>query len=123
MNASLQAADLRFINRIAARRFGAADLGAVDDAALAAALAAASEGPPFARAAALAATLLQRHAFSSAPLPTALLAVHCALTLEGFSLVAPQGVTAGMIRGLAGPGDAATVARWLEDRAIPVASS
>jgi len=70
----------------------------------------------------LAAVLLQRQAFASAPLPTALLIVHCALTLEGFVLVAPQGVTAGMIRALADDGNAATMARWLEDRAVPSAS-
>jgi prophage maintenance system killer protein len=118
----LRTSDLRFINRVAARRFAGGEPGAVDEAVLAAALAAAEEGPPFARAAALAATLLQRRAFASAPLPTALLAVHCALALEGFSLIAPQGVTAGMIRGLADGGSAATLARWLEDRAVPAAS-
>ncbi len=74
------------------------------------------------RAATLAAVLLQRHAFAAAPLQTALLVLHCALSLEGFSLVAPQGVLAGMIHSLADDGDAAAVARWLEDRAVPTTS-
>lgn len=123
MSAVLSADDLRFINRIATARYGGAEVGAVDEVALAAALDAASEGSPFVRAAALAGGLLGRMAFAAAALPTALLAVHCVLALEGFSLIAPQGVAAGMIRGLDGAGDAATVARWLEDRAVPAASS
>jgi prophage maintenance system killer protein len=119
----LSAADLRFINRIASRRCAGGEPGAVDDPAIDAALAAAGEGTPFVRVATLAATLLQRRAFASAPLPTALLTLHCALTLEGMSLIAPQGVAAGMIRGLAADGNVATLARWLEDRAVPSASS
>jgi prophage maintenance system killer protein len=122
VSAPLQAADLRFINSVAVRRFaggepGSVDAGAVDDALLAAA-----DGTAFVRAASLAAVLVQRHAFASAPLQTALLVLHCALSLEGFSLVAPQGVLAGMIDGLAKDGDAGVVARWLEDRAVPAAS-
>jgi hypothetical protein len=57
-----------------------------------------------------------------APLQTVLLVLHCALSLEGFSLIAPQGVLAGMVRGLAADGDATVVARWLEDRAVPSGS-
>jgi prophage maintenance system killer protein len=122
MSAPLRATDLRFVNRIAARRFAGGEPVAVDDAVIEAALAASADGTPFVRAATLAAVLLQRHAFASAPLPTALLILHCALTLEGFVLVAPQGVTAGMIRALADDGNSATMARWLEDRAVPSAS-
>ena len=118
---ALRDADLRFVNLVAARRFAGGDPGAVDAAALDAALAAAADGPPFTRAATLAAELVQRGVFSSAPLHTALLALHCSLSLDGFSLVAPQGVLAGMIRGLSRDGDAAGVARWLEDRAVPIA--
>lgn len=122
MSAPLQAADLRFINAVAAKRFGGGDPSSVDGAAVDAALSAAADGTAFVRAATLAAVLVQRHAFASAPLQTALLALHCALTLEGFSLIAPQGVLAGMIHALAKDGDASVVARWLEDRAVPAAS-
>lgn len=122
MSAPLQPADLRFINTVAAKRFAGGDPGSIDDAAIAEAVAAAAEGTAFVRAATLAGTLLQRHAFSSAPLHTTLLVLHSAMSLQGFSLIAPQGVLAGMIEGLAKDGDAAVVARWLEDRAVPSAS-
>lgn len=122
MTPPLQPADLLFINRVAARRFTGGEPGPVDEAAVDDALGAASEGGPFRGAATLAAVLLQRGAFTSAPLQTALLSVHCALSLAGLSVIAPQGVTAGMIEGLAAGGDVATVARWLEDRAVPAAS-
>ena len=122
MSAPLQAADLRFINSVAARRFGGGEPGSVDPGALDAALSAAAEGTAFVRAATLAAVLVQRQAFASAPLQTALLVLHCALSLEGFSLIAPQGVLAGMIDALAKDGDAGVVARWLEDRAVPTSS-
>ncbi len=123
MSAPLQADDLRFINGVAARRFAGGELGSVDEAAVAAGISAAGDGTAFLRAATLAAALLERRAFSAAPLQTALLVLHCALSLEGFSLVAPQGVMTGMIQQLATNGDAAAVARWLEDRAVPTASS
>ncbi len=122
MSASLQAADLRFINGVAAKRFGGSEPGTVNDSAVDEAIAAAAEGTAFVRVATLAAVLVQRRAFGSAPLQTALLVLHCALSLEGFSLVAPQGVLAGMIQQLATDGDPAGVARWLEDRAVPTAS-
>ncbi len=122
MSAPLQAADLRFINSVAARRFGGGEPGSVDVGALDAALFAAADGTAFVRTAMLAAVLVQRQAFASAPLQTALLVLHCALSLEGFSLIAPQGVLAGMIDALAKDGDAGVVARWLEDRAVPTAS-
>lgn len=122
MSPRLQAADLRFINGVAARRFAGGEPSSIDDAAVQDAVAAAAEGTAFARAATLVAVLVQRHAFTSAPLQTALLILHCALSLQGFSLIAPQGVMAGMIEGLAKNGDAAIVARWLEDRAVPSAS-
>ncbi len=122
MSAPLQAADLRFINGVAAKRFAGGDAGSIDDGAIVDAITAAAEGTAFVRAATLAAVLVQRRAFSSAPRQTALLVLHCALSLDGFSLVAPQGVLAGMIQQLASNGDAAGVARWLEDRAVPTAS-
>lgn len=122
MSAPLGAADLRFINRVAAKRFTGSEPGAIDDRAIDAAIVAAAEGTAFVRTATLAATLLRGRAFSSAPRQTALLALHCAMSLEGFSLVAPQGVLAGMIQQLATDTDAASVARWLEDRAVPTAS-
>ncbi len=122
MSAPLSAADLRFINDVAVRRYAAGESHAVDEAALGRALEAAAEGTAYVRAATLAAGLLRGQVFTGAPLQTALLVLHCALSLQGFSLVAPQGVLAGMVVGLARDGDAAVVARWLEDRAVPSAS-
>jgi prophage maintenance system killer protein len=121
VTAPLQASDLRFINAVAAKRFGGTDAGSFDSEAIAVAVTAATEGTAFVRAATLAATVLQRRAFAVAPRQTALLVLHCALALEGFSLIAPQGVLAGMIEALARDGDAVAVARWLEDRAVPSA--
>ena len=115
----LTAADLRVINRVAAHRFGGG-VGEIDDAAIDAVGATQDTGAtPFARAAALAAELLARRAVAAAPLHTALLVIHCSLSLDGYLLLAPQGVTAGIVRGLAANGDATAVARWLEDRAVP----
>jgi prophage maintenance system killer protein len=121
MSGPLRAADLRFINRIASLRFAGTAPGGVDDAALSAAADDVGDGTPFLRAAVLAATLLHRRVFATAPLQTALLSLHCALALEGLSLLAPQGVAAGMIQELARGGNTATMARWLEDRAVPSA--
>lgn len=122
MSAGLTAADLSFINRVAARRFAGAEPSEADARALTAALDGAGEGTPLDRAAALAAALLRGRVFTVAPMHTALLVVHAALSLDGFILLAPQGVIVGMIRGLAGDGDAAGFARWLEDRTVPSAS-
>jgi hypothetical protein len=122
VTAQLRADDLRFINRIASRRFAGGDPGAVEESVLDAVLAAAVGATPFLRAGNLLAALLGRAVFVKAPLQTALLSLHCALALEGLSLLAPQGVVAGMIHGLDVGGDAATMARWLEDRAVPAAA-
>ena len=122
MSARLSVADLCFINRVAARRFAGAEPAQPDLAVLTEALEGANSALPLERVAELVAPLLRRAAFSSAPLQTALLVVHCALSLEGFFLLAPQGVIVGMIRGLAGDGDAAAFARWLEDRTVPSTS-
>jgi hypothetical protein len=122
VSGALTPADLGFINRVAARRFAGAEPSEPDPAALTAALDGAGEGTPLDRAAALAAALLRGSVFTVAPLHTALLVVHAALSLDGFILLAPQGVVVGMIRGLAGDGDAAAFARWLEDRTVPSAS-
>lgn len=121
MTRSLSVADLRFVNRVAARRFASSAPGDVDDDAIAGALAATAGATPFRRAASLVSNLVQQHTFPNAPLQTALLVLHCALAFEGLSLLAPQGVAAGMIRELAAGGDPATMARWLEDRAVPAA--
>jgi prophage maintenance system killer protein len=120
----LRPTDLRFVNRVTARRFAGGEPGPLDEASVDAAIAEAAkaEGTAFVRIATLAASLLQGHAFASAPLPTALLILHCGLALEGYALIAPQGVAAGMIRGAAEDGDASRLARWLEDRAVPTAS-
>lgn len=122
MSSRLTVADLRFVNRVAARRFSGADPPPPDGDALASALEAAAAGTPLERAAGLAAALLSRAVFTAVPLHTALLAVHCALAFDGLILLAPQGVVVGMIRGLAHDGDAAAFARWLEDRTVPSAS-
>lgn len=122
MTSSLTVADLRFINRVAARRFNGADPQPADGDALVAALDGAVGSTPLDRAAALAAGLLRSGVFTVVPLQTTLLVVHCALALDGFILLAPQGVIVGMIRGLAHDGDAPTFARWLEDRTVPSAS-
>jgi prophage maintenance system killer protein len=122
VTAPLQAGDVAFIHRVATRRFAGDELGTVDAAAVDDAVAAAADGTAFVRAATLAAELLRRRAFSTASLQTTLLVLHCAMSLEGFSLVAPQGVLAGMVASLATEGDVASVARWLEDRAVPAAS-
>lgn len=122
MSAPLSASDLCFINRVASRRFAGAEPARPDRAVLTAALEGAAGTTPLERTAELVASLLTRTAFASAPLQTALLVVHCALALDGFFLLAPQGVIVGMIRSLAGDGDAAAFARWLEDRTVPSTS-
>lgn len=122
MTVALSAADLRFMNLVAARRFAGAEPTAVEDAALDAALAASDAPSAPGRAAQLAGALLADRVFAVAPLPTALLAVHCALWRDGLNLLAPQGVVAGMVRQLAADGDTGRVARWLEDRSVPSAS-
>jgi prophage maintenance system killer protein len=122
MSSRLTAADLRFINRVAARRFTGAEPPPADGGALAAALERATDGTALERTAALVASLLSGKAFSAVPLHTALLVLHCALSFDGLILLAPQGVIVGMIRGLAHDGDAAAFASWLEDRSVPSAS-
>ncbi len=122
MSSRLTATDLCFINRVAARRFTDAEPPPVDGGALAAALDAATQDTALERAAALVASLLRGNAFTAVPLHTALLILHCALAFDRLILLAPQGVIVGMIRGLAGDGDAAAFTRWLEDRTVPSAS-
>ncbi len=122
MKLTLDAADLRFINMVAARRFAAGTAASVDEAALEAALGDADGATPYLRAAALGAALLRRRVFPGAPLHTALLTLHCALALEHLTLLAPQGVAAGMVRDLQEDGEVEAVARWLEDRAVPTTS-
>ena len=115
----LTAADVRAVNSVAVRRF-AAGRGDVDEAVVEALTAEQSaSATAFVRAATLAAGLLTRRAVTGAPLHTALLVLHCSLSLDGFLLLAPQGVAAGMVRGLAAGTDPAAMARWLEDRAVP----
>jgi prophage maintenance system killer protein len=116
----LTAADVRLINRVAARRFAGVENPAIDDAQLAKALAAqTADQSAYARATALTAALLAGSALLAAPKQTALLALHCSLSLDGVVLLAPQGVVAGMINDLAAGADVAAFVRWLEDRAVP----
>lgn len=117
----LTAADLRFVNLVAARRFGGRAPIEPDD--LDGALRSVTGATPPQRAAAIAGALLGRRVFEVAPLPTALLAMTAQLDREGLQLLAPQGATVGMVRELAlGSGDVAVVARWLEDRSVPASS-
>jgi hypothetical protein len=115
--APLDIDELRFINLVAARRFG-------HDAAASSALPDVEVGNepderPARRAAELAAALARPGAVAAAALPTALLAVICQLDRDGYRLVAPQGVAAGMIQGLrTGAVSVAAFAVWVEDRAI-----
>jgi hypothetical protein len=120
---TLSGDDLRFINLVAVRRFGAGgqpretrDLSALE-------WPQAGEGA-YGRAAGLAHALLSQPAFQDALLPTTLLAMCAQLTLDGLQLLAPQGAIVGMIRELAhAEVDVGTVARWLEDRAVPESST
>lgn len=114
----LAARDIAFIDAVARRRFS--EQAALDGAAIDIALDASREDSAFARAAAIAAAVTGTRAAGRAPLHTALLAMHCSLALDGYSLLAPQGVVAGMVRDLAANHDEGAVARWLEDRAVPV---
>jgi prophage maintenance system killer protein len=118
----LAAADLRFINRVASRRFAGGDPPPADEAAIDRVLATAAEGSAFERAAALVSSLLRDGVFTSVPSHTAVLVLHCSLAFDGLSLLAPQGVLVGMIRSLASGGDTDAFERWLVDRAVPSAS-
>lgn len=121
MSKGLTVADLRFLNRVAARKFAGGDTPAFNSDALDNALPPPG-GTALHRAAALVASLLRSNAFAAAPVQTALLALHCSLAFDGLSLLAPQGVLVGMIRSLTTSGDVAEFERWLEDRAVPSAS-
>lgn len=119
---ALRPDDLRFINLVAIRRFDPAHDPA-EPQGLEAALGASQNGSPHTRAATLAHELLSRHVFATAALPSALLAMVTQLARDGMQLLAPQGAIVGMIRELEGGGvDVTTVARWLEDRAVPSSS-
>ncbi len=118
----LSSADLRFINLVATRRFGDAEPPA-EPRGLEEALESIGGASPHLRGASLAHALLSRGVFPDAALPTALLAMACQLQFFGLQLLAPQGAIAGMVRELAiGEVGVATVARWLEDRAMPASS-
>ena len=123
MSRSLTVADITFINRVAARRFTGADPAPPDLASMEAACGAADAGTATQRAASLVAALLAGGTFRTAPLQSALLTLHCALALNGFTLLAPQGVLAGMLRTAAAPGGADALTRWLDDRAVPSGST
>ena len=122
MRTDLGEADLRLINLAAARRFAGSDPAPPQG--LDAALAKVAGVTAFERAASLAAVLLARGVFTVAPRPTAFLAMCVQLNLNGYDLLAPQGVAAGMVAGLAGGRlDVQAVARWLEDRSVGVGMS
>ncbi len=106
---------VRFINLVAAPRFaGAATPPPPGDV-----LSSVHGDTPYRRAASLTSAVLAPGALAVAALPTALLAVCCQLGHEGYSLFAPQGAAAGMIRELAGGSiDVDRFADWLQDRAV-----
>lgn len=108
---------LRFINLVAARRVGGDRASSPDAPQM---VIEGLRGERAARRAAeLAAALARPGALAEAALPTALLAVICQLNRDGYRLVAPQGVAAGMIRGLrTGAVGVDSFAAWVEDRAI-----
>lgn len=108
--------EVRFVNLVAARRSGSLAPGWQPPAL---ALDPIDGDTPFARAAALAAALARPGVLETASLPTILLATCCQLRRDGHRLMAPQGVAAGMTRGLAnGSVSAAEFAAWLKDRAV-----
>ncbi len=119
---TLEAADVRFINRVASLKCAGTKPAPVEESALAAALTGLTGATPFLRAAGLALALLHGRVFATAPYQTALLTLHCALGLDHLTLLAPQGVVAGMIRDLDAGGDVEALARWLEDRTVPASS-
>lgn len=122
----LRPADLRLIHLVASRRRGepTPDLDAAELDSLLGELNAADSGTTFTRTAGVAAGVSRLGDGGPLYAQMALLALCCQLALEGYTLVAPQGVLAGMITGLRnGRGNAASLARWLEDRALPVGVS
>ncbi len=123
----LQAADLSLIHLVAARRRGE-PVPSLDPRTLEAVVDELSEDPGaprtvFERGARLAAAVA-----GAIPGPlgrqVALLALLCQLRLDGYQLTAPQGVLAAMVAAVAArPQDTAGLSRWLEDRAMPGAST
>lgn len=113
---SLSPAAFQFIDLVAARRFGRAG-----EQEAPAHVPTVDEEDPFLRAAAVAAALLGSS--SAQRRPAAFLAMWCQLALDGYELLAPQGVAAGMIARLADDSvQIASVARWLKDRCVPTGS-
>lgn len=119
----LQSADIRLIHLVASRRRGV-PAPALDEAALDSTMAnltGGDSGTPFARTAGVAAAVIGLVDDPAVAGQMALLALCCQLAVEGFTLVAPQGVLAGMVADLrSGRGNEASLSRWLEDRALPV---
>ena len=109
--------ELRFINLVAARRTGADHRASPPPPHLV--IDGLDGARPARRVAELGAALARPGALAEAALPTALLAVICQLGRDGYRLVAPQGVAAGMVRGLrTGAVSVDAFAAWVEDRAI-----
>lgn len=121
MTATLTGEDLRFINRVAARRFAGGDPVEPDASALDEAVRAGAGDSALSSSTQLLSALMTQRVFTAASEQTALLALHASLALRGLTLLAPQGVLVGMIRTLA-RGDHAGFERWLEDRVVPAAS-
>jgi hypothetical protein len=117
----LRAADIRLVHLVAAHRRGE-PAPALDEAALDSLLrgVAADEGAgTFPRAAEVARGVLRLVDEPALARQMCVLALCAQLSLEGYTLIAPQGVVAGMITSLQKEGDAAALGRWLEDRALP----
>ena len=108
--------EVRFIGLVAARRSGGVEPAWEPPAV---SLDGLGGDTPFARAASLGAALARPGVLDAATLPAILLATCCQLRRDGYRLMAPQGVAAGMTRGLAGGSvSAAEFAAWLQDRAV-----
>ena len=115
--APLAGDEVRFINLVAARRVTRGPTAAAETAH--SGLDEVRSDQPPVRAAQLAAVLARPGTLAVAALPTTLLAVICQLRRDGLRLIAPQGVAAGMIRGLStGRVGVDEFAAWLADRAI-----
>ena len=116
MSVTISPADLRFIAATLSSRAGG-DGSSPDGLDAPVSLQSAT---PSTRAAELGAIVFTR--IPKAPLrrAIALTAMACQLRLDGYMLLAPQGVVVGMVGGLdTGRVSASAVARWIEDRAIP----
>ena len=116
----LRPADIRLVHLVAAHRRGE-PAPAIDEDRIVAALAAVDAGDASVsrRAAEIGRAVLGLVDDPALARQMCVLAICAQLSLDGQTLVAPQGVFAGMVSALQKDGDAAALGRWLEDRALP----